>query len=78
MTDPTNGLRLIHGLEVVGRGIYLRPYLPYELKEIIFKRDHKKTYYYGENKQTYYITDGYEVNDGPPMPSTRSFKNNLV
>ncbi len=77
-TDVTKELRPIIGLEVVGRGIYLRPRLPYELKDIIFKRENNKIYYSGEAKKTYCIPDGYEVNDSPPMPSTQALNHVVI
>ncbi|MGQ4808637.1 hypothetical protein NKDENANG_02024 [Candidatus Entotheonellaceae bacterium PAL068K] len=62
----------ISGLEVVGRGVYLRPYQPYELKDILFKRNNNRTYYSKETEQTYSIPEGYEVNDSPPMPTKKA------
>jgi hypothetical protein len=69
----------ISGLEVVGRGIYLRPQQPYELKEILFKRENDQTYYYSkETGQTYMVPEGYEVNDSPPMPAEQALNQVMI
>lgn len=63
---------LIPGLEVVGRGIYLRPYQPYGLSQLLFKRD---KYYVVPSKETgtsYSVPEGYEVNESPPFPVNES------
>ncbi|MCP4110771.1 MAG: hypothetical protein GY749_35465 [Desulfobacteraceae bacterium] len=69
----------IPGLEAVGRGICLRPYQPYELKDILFKRDKgTRAYYSKETDQTYSLPDGYEVNDSPPMPANQALNQTVI
>lgn len=61
----------IIGLEVVGRGINLRPHQSYELKDILFKRKNNRPTIFcsRETGQTYSVPEGYEVNESPPMPA---------
>ncbi|RKZ91515.1 MAG: hypothetical protein DRR19_06990 [Candidatus Parabeggiatoa sp. nov. 1] len=72
----------IIGLELVGRGLNLRPHQAYEIKEIIFKRkpcgptlfkqNPCSTSHSLETGQTYWVPDGYEVNESPPMPANQA------
>ncbi len=62
----------IPGLEVVGRGIFLRPYQPYALTQLLFKRDQSRVVVAKETKLAYSIPEGYEVNDSPPFPMNES------
>lgn len=66
------------GLEVVGRGIYLIPHQPYQLKEILFKQEKPRKYYSVEADQTYLIPDGYEMNESPPMPANQALNQVMV
>ncbi len=59
----------IPGLEVVGCGVYLRPYNPFELKNKLFEHTNSRSYFSPETAQTYEIPNGYEVNTSPPLPS---------
>ena len=59
---------LIPGLEVVGRGTYLRPYQPYSLTQLLFKRDHYRVVSSKEAEASYSVPEGYEVNESPPFP----------
>lgn len=68
----------IPGLEVVGRGVYLRPRQPYELKEVFFKRDKNWVYYSRETGQSFAVPEGYEVNDSPPMPSDEALNQTFI
>ena len=68
----------IPGLDVVGRGIYLRPRQPYELKDALFKQNLSRTYYSREVEQTYAVPKGYEVNDSPPMPADQALNQTLI
>lgn len=68
----TQHLLPMPGLEVVGRGVYLRPQQPYELKDILFTRQNDRAYYSPETGQTYTVPEGYEVNDSPPMPADQA------
>ncbi|MDM8551024.1 hemopexin repeat-containing protein [Desulfobacterales bacterium HSG2] len=78
MTNQTQARLPIPGLKVVGRGIYLRPYQPYALKEILFRTDNTLTYYSKETGQTYMIPEGYEVNDSPPMPAKQALNQVII
>jgi hypothetical protein len=63
----------IIGLEVVGRGIRLRPHQPYELKKVLFKRTlSDKTFQACETGKTYSVPDNYEINESPPMPANQA------
>ncbi|NQZ08077.1 MAG: hypothetical protein HRT35_13040 [Algicola sp.] len=57
------------GLDVVGRGIFLRARRPYELKNRVFAQKNFAPYYSAESDMTYSLPDGYNVNDSPPMPT---------
>ncbi len=77
---PTKALdrRIIPGLEVVGRGVYLRPNQPYQLKTVLFERKEYVSYFSKETALTYAVPVGYEVNDSPPMPATQALNQSLV
>lgn len=77
MDTETGNYKQIPGLELVGRGIYLRPYHPYELKDILFKRENYRTHYSKETDETYLLPDGYAVNESPPLPENQAL-NKLV
>ncbi len=68
----------IPGLEMVGRGVYLRPYRPYELKDILFPREGERTYYSSETGQTYLVPKDYSVNDSPPMPGKKALNQVVI
>ena len=72
MATPTQELLPIPGLEVVGRGVYLRPQHPYELNDILFTRENDHAYYSQETGQTYRVPAGYAVDDSPPMPADQA------
>ncbi len=71
MTKQTRDLLPIPESKIVGRGIYIRPRQPYELKEKLIKLSDSKSYYAKETDQTYSIPGGYEVNDSPPLPANQ-------
>ncbi|MGH8549246.1 MAG: hemopexin repeat-containing protein [Methylococcales bacterium] len=68
----------IHGLEVVGRGVHLRPNQPYELKDVLFPRSNERPYFSRETGQTYALPQGYEVNDSPPMPAAQALNQVVI
>jgi hypothetical protein len=70
--------RVIPGLEVVGRGVYLRPGQPYELKEVLFERPSVEAYYSKETGLSYAVPVGYQVDDSPPMPATQALNQALI
>jgi hypothetical protein len=75
---PTPKLRSFPGLDVVGRGMYLRPNQPYELKEVVFERKNFVDYFSPETGLTYAIPEGYEVDDSPPMPATQALNQTII
>jgi hypothetical protein len=68
-TKATNTLTPMPGLDVVGRGIYLRPRQPYELRKQIFAQQHFTEFKANEANCVYGVPRGYAVNDSPPMPA---------
>lgn len=66
------------GLEVVGRGIHLRPYQPYTLAQVLFVRDELRAIGSGETHAQYAIPLGYEVNDSPPFPMNESLNQVVI
>ena len=57
---------------MVGRGVYLRPQQPFELRRLLFHRESWQLYPSKETGETYRIPDGYEVNDSSPMPASQA------
>lgn len=66
------------GLDVVGRGIHLRPRQPYSLRPVLFARNGWRTYTSKETGQTYRVPRGYSVNDSPPMPGRRALNQVII
>lgn len=71
-------VRLLPGLEVVGRGIYLRPYYPYSLGQLLFKQDEMRVTTSKETRENYLLPVGYEVNDSPPFPIDESLNQVMI
>ena len=69
---------MLPGLEVVGRGIHLRPYQPYALGQLLFQREASRTLSSKETGQSYQLPVGYEVNDSPPMPMNESLNQVII
>lgn len=78
IVEPPPQLPFLPGLEVVGRGIHLRPYQPYSLGQLLFKRDGNRVISSKETGQSYLIPMGYEVNDSPPMPMNEALNQVIV
>ena len=78
MKTPTQKFLPIQGLEVVGRGVYLRPNRPYELKPVLFPRDNDQAFYSKETDATWGLPEGYEVNDSPPMPAAQALNQTVI
>jgi hypothetical protein len=55
MTRNTEQLREIPGLEMVGRGIYIRPRQTFELKPTLFHRDRYRVYSSRETGEDYRV-----------------------
>jgi hypothetical protein len=64
----------IPGSEVLGRGIYVRPRQPYELRDFLFKRANTQLQLRRVSgvEKPYPVPGDYEVNDSPPLPAGRS------
>jgi hypothetical protein len=75
---PATELPPLPGLEVVGRGIHLRPYQPYQLAQLLFKRDKSRPIASKETGTTYALPVGYEVNDSPPLPMNESLNQVVI
>ncbi|MEM9461250.1 MAG: hemopexin repeat-containing protein [Myxococcota bacterium] len=60
--------RPLPGLDIVGRGLLLRPHCPYELKGVLFGHADPWSYWSRETKQEYEVPAGYGVDDSPPTP----------
>ena len=60
------------GSNLVGRGIALIPYQPYQLRGVLFARNNFRDYFSVETGRTYLIPEGYEINESPPMPANRA------
>lgn len=55
-------------MEVVGRGIFLRPYQPYSLAQVLFKQGTPRVVTSKETGASYLLPEGYEINESPPFP----------
>lgn len=76
---PTNNLYPIPGAEVIGRGIYLRPRQPYELKAVLFERGQDQTRLRSmETGSDYLVPAGCEVNQSPPLPMDQSLGETVI
>ena len=78
MTTETKKPPPLPGVEVVGRGIYLRPRQPYELKDFLLKQDNHQPYVSKETGETYLVPKGYAVNDSPPMPGGKALNQTVI
>jgi len=68
--NPENDKFLpLPGIDVVGRGLLLRPRQPYALKKILFPQESFRNYFTVDAGVNYQVPAGYDVNDSPPMPS---------
>ncbi len=56
------------GLDVVGRGLYLKPHGPYELKGVLFPQEGFTKFHSQETGCDYHVPCGYAVQDSPPTP----------
>lgn len=71
-------LEPVPGLEVVGRGIYLRPYRPYTLAQLLFERNGVRLIKSNETREDYALPIGYEVNDSPPFPMNEALNQVVI
>lgn len=75
-TDPHD----IPGANLVGRGVYIKPRQPYELKPFIFESGQGRLQLYTspETKITYQVPENCIVNDTPPMSSDQSLGETVI
>ncbi len=78
MAEQAGNLQPLPGTDVVGRGIYLRPYQPYVLKDFLFQQGHPTPYFSKEAGQTFSVPDCYAINESPPMPSNRMINQTVI
>lgn len=78
MATPYDDPPDIPGLDMVGRGIYIRPRQPFELKEVLFRQAGHRLYASRETGQSYRVPAGYEVNDSPPMPAAQALNQMVI
>jgi hypothetical protein len=76
MEDPA--LEPIPGLDAVGRGVFIRPGQPHQLKEILFDRDGFTAYRCAETDSTYGVPRTYAVDTSPPMPASQALNKTLL
>jgi MAC/Perforin domain/Hemopexin len=72
------GPQLIPGASVVGRGIYLRPRQPYELKGVLFESGEPEAQFVGETGRTYLVPKSCLVNNSPPAPADQSLGETVI
>jgi transposase-like protein len=78
MANSQEEAPLIPGLDMVGRGVFLRPQQPFELKGILFPQDEYSLYPSKETGLVYRVPEGYEVNDSPPMPASQALNQTMI
>lgn len=76
MTTETR--KPLPGVDVVGRGIYLRPRQTYDLKNFLLEHENHWTYNSKETGESYSVPEGYAVNDSPPMPAGKALNQTLI
>lgn len=76
-SDQTKRLPM-PGMDMVGRGLYFRHQQPFELKDILFPQTNEYEYFSKETGETYVVPHGYEVNDSPPMPSSKALNQTMI
>ena len=78
MADEANKKQPLPGTEVVGRGIYLKPYQPYVLKDYLFDREGEYVFHSVETGKNFSVRAGSAVNDSPPMPINRMLNQTVI
>ncbi len=79
MINKKDEFSRVPGLEVVGRGIYLRPHQPYELKSVLFKQEMKGSSFLArETGKEYAVPEGYEVNESPSAPARQALNKTVI
>ena len=68
VASATAPLYPLPGLEIVGRGVSIRPGLPYELKDCLVKPGSNHAPFHSiDTGRTYSVPENYSVNQSPPM-----------
>ncbi len=78
LTTQTGELLPIPGADALGRGIQLRPHLPYSLKSLLFPQRDPRPCSCAQTGETYALPAGYEINDSPPMPAGQSLNHVVI
>jgi hypothetical protein len=78
MVNSQDEAPVIPGLDMVGRGVFLRPQQPFELKGVLFPQDEYALYPSKETGLVYRVPKGYEVNDSPPMPASQALNQTMI
>ena len=70
----------IPGMSVIGRGIYIKPRQPYELKASLFELGQRQDQLFmsGETGQSYFVPENCVVNNSPPAPSDQSLGETVI
>ncbi len=78
MAAQDKDLMPLPGLDIVGRGVYLKPRQPYQLKGLLFKQEKPQKYHSVESNKTYSIPTDYGINESPPMPANKSLNQVMI
>lgn len=79
MTNEHASYPDIPGLDMVGRGVYIRQQQPYELKNLLFPQTLKQQVFCSRDTgENYAYPNGYEVNDSPPMPAAQALNQVMI
>jgi hypothetical protein len=73
--------QVIPGAELLGRGIYIKPGQPYELKGLLLNaQEESKTrvQYIGSVGRSYIVPGPCEVNESPPLPAGKSIGQTII
>ncbi len=69
----------IIGLDVVGRGITLKPHQAYEFKKVLFKRTKgDRIFHATETGKTYAVPEEYEVSETHPVPANQALDGIII
>ena len=77
--DALDGCDPIPGLDIVGRGVSIRPGLPYELKGLLTDPDsHCTPFHSRDTGKTYAVPATHAVNMSPPMSANTALGQTLI
>lgn len=71
---------IVPGADTLGRGIYIRPQQPYELRDYIVKREKgaQQLRPISSQAQSYLVPSDCAVNDSPPLPTGRATGQTII